>query len=1613
MADTTSTTSFRADIAQLKAQMQAAGRAVNLATAEFKAATAGMDDWGASADGLQAKLAQLEKTLEAQKKMLAIREEELQKVIAAEGANSAAADRVRTALLNQQAQIARTEKDIRNYTTALESVQSGSDEAAGETEKYQTATEKLTATIEEQERQLQNLKDAYKNAKLSDNTEEAEEYEKAIKDLSGELAENKKKLKDADAAADQLDKSLDDVEASTEKASDGFTTMKGVLANLIAEGIKKTISALKDLANEAVDAYKEFDEGQDNLIKKTGATGEAAENLSKSYKKVSKSVRGSMSEIGSGMGEINTRFGFTGKSLEDATVKFKKFADLNDKDVADSVRLVSRAMEDGGIETGKYSEVLDLLTKAAQASGVEVDNLAESVAKYGAPMRALGFDTKESIALFAQWEKTGVNTEIAFSGMKKAISNWAKDGKDARVEFGKTLKEIEETPDIAAATTKAIEVFGAKAGPDLADAIKGGRFAYEDFLAVLEDSQGTVEATYEETQDGYDKVQLAIQSARAELGEFTGELVKKYQPQIEKGIKKTVEAFKDGVTFLINNKNTILTVIEAIATAFITYKMVDTVTSVFSAFQMLFTLMESGTGIVTALNAALGLNPYALLAAGIAAAGIALAKYTDDYKKSIEAEYGLSDAQKEVLSNAQALSDQYSKTNAARSQSIDEASAEFDYLQALKEEYNNLIDSNGSVKKGYEDRADFIIGRLAEAMGIEREEIEKQIEKNGQLGGSIEDLIEKKRAEAYLDASKDAYTEAIQKRQEAMNTYAQTLQANTEAEDAYKKSVEENGAALEQYEQMLLTGQSTGDDFYWKNYDLIKSQEALRNAVDETRQGLTDAESAYVGYSSTIQNWETLSQAAASGSSSAIQQALTNIQNNFVTAETGTQTSLQNQLNAFKQNYENMKTAVDTGMPGVTEAQVQQAKELVDAADKELQKLQAKAKEDAGKAGESYAAELGAKGARAEKSGKQLATSGEKGTKEGIKAASKSGTDTGNQYAKSVEGTAGKAKSAGTKIGKSSADSAKATGGQMNAAGQYTGIQWVDGVNSKDGSSKTAGKNLANSSKSGAETVSAKSSGENFSQGFINGIASKFSAAFEKAKALARKAVEGIKKGQQEGSPSKLTKKSGEFFTQGYILGIASQEKLLVKTVQNLVTGAVKTLALTSGNSFTEAGQNAATQFSEGMSKQLSYMVARAQYQNQQKITEFDSQITTLQTKKANATAKLQWESDRKVAKLKEKADKLKSGTEKKNLEKQIEEEKAAVKKRINISESQYDKLIKTQQKYKEDYTTASNQMLTEFQSAMQSYQTAAQQLIDSTINGIVETYNEQYNTLIGKQNQLIEKLKSARSLFEVSNAGVMTIGDLQQQTKEIKEYTAKLQKIKQSVSAELFDEIAAADMKTGSAFISRLLAMSTAELDAYNKAYTEKMQAAQKAGESIYKQDFAQISKEYKNNITEAFKTLPAQLQELGDQALKGFVNGLLKNTDYMNSNVKIFVNAMVDQFKKQLNIKSPSKVMYGLGSYTGEGFNDGLESWIGDVEKTAGKLSDAATESISGLKAEILRRIPQSPAQGATGAQAGTTSVTNNYNLTQNNSSPRPLTALETYQARRQQIAMVKALT
>ena len=79
----------------------------------------------------------------------------------------------------------------------------------------------------------------------------------------------------------------------------------------------------------------------------------------------------------------------------------------------------------------------------------------------------------------------------------------------------------------------------------------------------------------------------------------------------------------------------------------------------------------------------------------------------------------------------------------------------------LSAELETLVDANGKVKEGYENRVQFILGELNEALGTEFELLDGHIAKYSELKGQIDSLIEKKRAQIIVEAQEEAYKEAV------------------------------------------------------------------------------------------------------------------------------------------------------------------------------------------------------------------------------------------------------------------------------------------------------------------------------------------------------------------------------------------------------------------------------------------------------------------------------------------------------------------------------------------------------------------------------------------------------------------------------------------------------------------------------------------------------------------------------------------------------------------------------------------------------------------------------------------------------------------------------------
>lgn len=1577
------TVKFKADISQLKAAMQQASRAIKVANSEFKASTAGMDKWSSSAQGLQAKLKQLNSVLKAQKTQLSLAEQELEKTKAVYGENSAATDRARIKVNNYKAAIAKTEKDLNKYEKELEDV-----------------------------------------------TKESKDMANAV----------------------------DDSAEAAERAKEGFTVMKGALASLVADGIRVAIRAVKELATETFNAGANFESAMSQVEAVSGASAEEMDALTAKAKEMGESTKFSATESAEAFNYM-AMAGWKTEEMIDGIGGIMNLAAASGADLATTSDIVTDALTAMGYGAEDAGKLADVMAAASSNANTNVEMMGATF-QYAAPLvGALGYnmeDTAVAIGLMAnagiKGEKAGTALRSIFTRLssppkaaaeameKLGISLTDSSGKmkpfakvmeDLRGKF-KGLDETQQT-QMASALAGQEAMSGllaiVNASPSdfkkLTKAVKESEGAAQDMADTMNDNvsgqitllkskiEGIMIKVFEKAAP---KIRNAIDSISNALDSVDWDSVAN---RVSQAVKQVVDVFK----WLLQNGSGVASTLKVIAglltTMFVVNKIAtfkNNLTTLVPALLNAQKATEGATLATKALGLAQAALPWAALAAGVAALAGGISLYAKAQANAIKEANGLTEEEKKHVNALEELTTKYDELEQSRSEATATATAEFDYLSSLKKEYNSLVDSKGKIKKADQDRANFIKGELANALGLEQSEIDKLIGKNGKFKKSIDDVIQAQKAQAVLEANKDAYQNAIQYQQKGVSEYAAALQTLKQKQEEYAASSE----VLAQKEQQLQNLQQIGGDktgsFARQVEKLRIANEGQKAALDETKKAVEDYKNKYVEASTTIANYEGLAAAIKDGDAQKINAALSNITYNFKTAQTATKSILEQQLKDAQTTYNNLKAAVELGAEGVTQAQVNEAKKLVDMSKAELDKLAPEAKKSGQKAGSDYAKGVGSKSGSAKKSGEKVGKAAASGAKAGAKNAKKTGQTAGQDYAKGVESAKAKSKKAGQNVAKAGDDAVKKSAKESKKTGQTAGDEYAKGVESKKGAAQNAGKSLGSGTKTGAATVKGLPLGQEFGQGYVNGIRQYINPAYLAGADLATQANKGArsKKGQDSHSPSKLTFKTGKEFTQGYINGIVSLQSGLVKTVQGMVKTVVSELGNMSGLNFSEVATNASTKFADTMGKQVDYMLARIQYNNENRIKNFDSTISDLQAKQ-----KKKEDLQSKITKAKNRIKTLQN--KKKQTEadkKELKQQQASLKKYQNALNKSYNKnynsLIKTQEKYKEAYQTASQQMLSEFQSAVNSYQSAAQKLIDDTINGITETYTARYDELINKQDTLIQKLTGAADLFEVSGAGVMTVNDIKEQTKQIKDYTNKLAKIKEKVSSELFDQIATYDMKEGSAFIDRLLAMSAADLDAYNEAYTEKMQAASEAAQNIYKSDFDQVANDYEKEINSAFKGIDKQLKELGNQAMKGFIDGLTKNTDYMDKNVKTFVSSMIDTFKKELKISSPSKVMFGIGEFTGEGFDNGLLSVVKQIQATARQIASAVSSPLDGVTADI-GGVRSSVAQGGYNGAYGTNNnvVNNNYSLVQNNTSPRALTALETYRARRQQIAMMKAAT
>lgn len=1010
-------------------------------------------------------------------------------------------------------------------------------------------------------------------SKLNNYKSKLDQTETAIRNLG---TETKQTAEDTD----KFDKELKEAEETLDKAKDA--------AKDLAEGLGKIGGAGVAGATAAVTASVSVESAMHSLQAQTGKTDAEMVEFEKSLKNLYNDNYGeSLESLADQMARVAQYTGETdaGK-IEDMTKKVITLEDTFNMDFNETLRGVDALMKNMGLTA---DEAFDYITKGAQNGLNKSDELGDNLAEYTQLWSQAGFSAEEMFTILDNGLDNGAynldkvndfvkeftislsdgrieeNIDSFGTSTKKFFDKWKRGKATSADVFKAVIKDLKNAENQQEALTTASNVWSAL-GEDNAMAIIT---SLNDVNDTFVDVKGTMDEVNEIKYDDVGNRFKAL--GRTVLTEVVAPMGEKLLPTAEKFIKYASENLDD-----------LIPIVKTLGATFATVFVVNKVATFVDSISKL-------SGVFSSLSTVLMAHPILGLAALIAGVTGAVVALTKAKQAQIEEAWGLTDAEKELNETIKLQKEAYDEAKQARDEANAGIEAEIGHAQNLWAELQTVVDENGKIKKGYEERAAVIASTLAEALGLEIEIVDGQILKYDELKKSVEDVINTKRAEALLDANKGAYTDAIKAQTEAFNVYNEKLEQVKESEERLAQAKAEEQFWLEAEAKGYTTSAEQAEVMTNGLLDARIAIEEATKAHEENKTALAEAQETYLGYGSVIDNYDALV-AAASGNTDNLTEAMDNLSNGFMTAENATKSMLENQLTQFQTQYDNMKAAVDAGMPGVSQAQVDQMADLVNRAESELNKLQPKAVESGKKAVKDFGAGINSEKENAKNSAKKVSDEANKYI--GSADTKKTGSKVVKNYSAGINSELGTAESAGKNISKKtnsgmgSADT-KATGNRLGrsftgaidalsgtaessgkkvsnransgmgsantkATGSKAGKNYGAGITSELGTAERAGKNVSNKANSGLGSADAKSTGTKFGKSFTGAIDALNGTGKTSGKNLANKGKDGL--------ASVSAYSAGQDFGRGFSDGTSSMSTSVWSAARSLASSALSSV---------------------------------------------------------------------------------------------------------------------------------------------------------------------------------------------------------------------------------------------------------------------------------------------------------------------------------------------------------------------------------------------------------------------------------------------------------------------
>lgn len=858
-----------------------------------------------------------------------------------------------------------------------------------------------------------------KNGEIS--TEQYRAYQREVEKAKSKLETFKKQLAETEEKANAINlesarTEMSKTETSVDKAGDSFKGLETKSNNTDLSKIKKEMDGVKSSADNLKSAVGDALKEAGTAATAVGGALTGAVISANSEEKALNSLQAQtgltteeLSKYESIIGEIyKDNFGESQEDIANTLSKIKQVTDeqnpqklkdmaenlytleatFDNFDISETLRGINGLMTNMGLTA---DEAFDYIVKGAQNGLNYSGELGDNIAEYSQIWGQAGFDAEQMFSILENGTKNGaynldkVNDFVkeftislsdgrieenlgSFSkGTGEIFKKW-KDGKATASDvFYSVISDLKNTKNEQKALTTASTVWSALGEDNAMKVIKS--------LGNVNKSYKNVKGSMEKIKDiKYDDVEADWASlGRTVQTDVINPIGKSLFPEVKKLCKFTSKHTDD----IIPTLKQIGVLTTAIWSGKKATKIVTEIKNLWGAYKSLKAATDAAKISQEGLNTAQKANLWGLVA-GLVVGAIgeiwAFSEANDSAKQSQEE---LNEAQEKAKEEIKELKDANDEYVQSKKDAASEVENEFDYYNDLWKELQGIVDQNGKVKKGYEDRAKFITNELSRVTGDEITWNGNVIQSYKDLKGSIDDALESKKALAMLSALEEPYQTAVSglksAKNDVTNGYVAKKSAQKDVDLAKAKVTQmsvtglspgqtalkyagwgfENGKISQQYYQKILKDFQNGENMYKHFEDLSKSVgRAYSEAQNEAKNNLKakqiefdKADGKYkeyqkkvVDYNTTIQNYENLTAANAKGNTEEIKAAMSDLSNNIVTYTTGNKDALEQQVNDFRTNAENLRTAYKDGVEGVTKDQVEEAEELQERAEIELAK---------------------------------------------------------------------------------------------------------------------------------------------------------------------------------------------------------------------------------------------------------------------------------------------------------------------------------------------------------------------------------------------------------------------------------------------------------------------------------------------------------------------------------------------------------------------------------------------------------------------------------------------------------------------------------------------------